>query len=381
MNDIIWLVKNTLNRMLKSKKGLLLYILTPLIGLFISILSNGGVTGTTLHVGIINHDQQAVTTDTVKFIKGLENVKVKNIKESDVTGQITDGKLDCVIIFDNGFAESVRQGNPSHITISSIKGATVTSYVKSYLYNYIDNIAAISKVANGDQTKFEKMYADYHHPQVKMTASVLKDTSKNKDMTNQTIGYLIMIMLLSAGSLSEVMLREKANRTYFRLLSTPINARKYITANIIVNVIVMVVQIVITLLLLTEVFHININMPVWQLGLIMLIFALVAIGFAQITVAFSTSAGASSAMQNLFIVPTCLISGCFFPPEIMPNVMQKISDFLPQHWVLATITKLQQGTQLGHVTLNFMILLAFAVAFFLIAIFKISRNNNVRNFV
>ncbi|KQL52285.1 ABC transporter permease [Heyndrickxia shackletonii] len=381
MKDIFWLVKNILRVTFKSKKGILLYICTPLIGIFISFLSYGGSGGTILQVGIVDHDHQAVTTDTIKFIKGLENVKVKNIKESDVSDQITEGKLDCVITLDKGFAKSVLAGNPNHISISSIKGATVTSYIKSYLYNYIDNISAISKASNGDQNKFDKMYADYHQPQVKMSASVLKDTSKYKDMTNQTIGYLLMIMLISASTLAEIILKEKGNRTYYRLLSTPINAKKYISANIIVNLFVMVIQIIITLLCLKWIFHININMPVWQLGLILLIFGLVAIGFAQITVAFTNSTGASGAMQNLFIVPTCLLSGCFFPAEIMPKALQKISDFLPQHWVLETITKLQQGAHLGHVTLNFMILLAFAVAFFLIAIYKISRNNNVRNFV
>jgi len=381
MKDIFWLVKNTLRVTFKSKKGILLYICTPLIGIFISLLSYGGSGGTTLQVGIVNHDHQAVTTNTIKFIKDLENVKVKKLKESDVSKQITEGKLDCVITFDKGFANSVLKGNPNHISISSIKGATVTSYIQSYLYNYIDNISAISKAAGGDQNKFDKMYVDYHQSKVKMSASVLNDVSKYKDITNQTMGYLLMIMLISASTLAEIILKEKGNRTYYRLLSTPINAKKYISANIIVNLIVMIIQIIITLLSLKGIFHININMPAWQLGLILLIFGLVAIGFAQITVAFTNSTGASGAMQNLFIVPTCLLSGCFFPAEIMPKVLQKVSDFLPQHWVLETITKLQQGAQLGHLTLNFMILLAFALAFFLIAIYKISRNNNVRNFV
>ncbi|PKR84207.1 ABC transporter permease [Heyndrickxia camelliae] len=381
MKDIFWLVKNTLRVTFKSKKGILLYICTPLIGIFISLLSYGGSGGTTLQVGIVNHDHQAVTTNTIKFIKDLENVKVKKLKESDVSKQITEGKLDCVITFDKGFANSVLKGNPNHISISSIKGATVTSYIQSYLYNYIDNISAISKAAGGDQNKFDKMYVDYHQSKVKMSASVLNDVSKYKDITNQTMGYLLMIMLISASTLAEIILKEKGNRTYYRLLSTPINAKKYISANIIVNLIVMIIQIIITLLSLKGIFHININMPAWQLGLILLIFGLVAIGFAQITVAFTNSTGASGAMQNLFIVPTCLLSGCFFPAEIMPKALQKVSDFLPQHWVLETITKLQQGAQLGHLTLNFMILLAFALAFFLIAIYKISRNNNVRNFV
>lgn len=65
----------------------------------------------------------------------------------------------------------------------------------------------------------------------------------------------------------------------------------------------------------------------------------------------------------------------------MPDTMRKISNFMPQHWLLDMINKLQQGDTLGNLSLNMAILIAFAAVFALIAIFRFGRNNDIRQFV
>ncbi|MDG1595284.1 ABC transporter permease, partial [Bacillus cereus] len=52
-----------------------------------------------------------------------------------------------------------------------------------------------------------------------------------------------------------------------------------------------------------------------------------------------------------------------------------------QRWLLDTVSKLQQGIPFSELYLNILILFAFAIAFFLIAIYKFGRNNDARNFV
>ncbi|MGG0188069.1 ABC transporter permease [Bacillus rhizoplanae] len=381
MKDILWLIQKTLSVLLKNKKGLLIIIGLPIAGALISFLIYGNAGQGTLNIGIVNNKNQYIANDTVKFIEGLNHVKVSKIKESEVEEKLASKKLDGVITLDSGFSESVRNGKPSHIQISSIKGAQVTGFIKSYLYNYIDNITAISKVAQNDQNTFDKMYASYQKNSFKLTAETLKDTSKNKDMTNQTVGYLMMFMLFSAGNFSELILKEKENRTYFRLLSTPIDGKKYILSNIVVNMLILMVQIVVTVLFMTNVFHVDPNMPlIVMIGLLM-IFGLIAIGLSLAIVSFAKNSTAANAMQNIIITPTCLLAGCFFPFEIMPASVQKIADFLPQRWLLDTIGKLQQGTSFADLYLNILILFAFAISFFLIAIYKFGRNNDTRNFI
>ncbi|PDZ11223.1 ABC transporter permease [Bacillus pseudomycoides] len=381
MKDILWLIQKTLSVLLKNKKGLLIIIGLPIIGSLISFSIYGNVGQGTLNIGVVNKENQYIANDTVKFLEGLNHVKVCKIKESEVEDKLTSKKLDGVITLNKGFSQSVRDGKPSHIEVASIKGDQVTGFVKSYLYNYIDNIVAISKVAQNDQSTFDNMYAGYQKSSFKVKAETLQDTSKNKDMTNQTVGYLIMFMLFSAVNLSELILKEKENRTYFRLLSTPIDGKKFILSNVAVNMIVLVVQIVVAVLFMTNVFHTNINMPFMVMIGVLMIFALVAIGMSLAIVSFAKNATSANAMQNIIITPTCLLAGCFFPFEIMPTSVQKIADFLPQRWLLDTIGKLQQGTPFADLYLNILILFAFAIAFFLIAIYKFGRNNDARNFM
>ncbi|MGG1675550.1 ABC transporter permease [Neobacillus sp. NRS-1170] len=381
MKDILWLIQNTLSVTFRKKKNIILYLCMPLIGILISLLVYGGDQKVILHVGIVNQDNSEIASDTIKFLKGLENVKIVEIPADKVQGKIISGELDSVITLEKGYSESVLTGKPDNVQISSIKGAQITGFVKSYLYQYIDNISTISIAAAGNQQTFKLMYQDFQQTNYKLTTHSLEDTSKNKNMTNQTIGFLIMIMLMSAGNMSEIILLDKENRTYFRLLSTPINARKYLLANVSVNMIIMTIQVLITLTIMKILFNIGINMSFWQAAFVMILFSFISVGLNLVIVAFSNSRSAAGAMQNLIITPTVMISGCFWPVEVMPKTLQKIADFLPQRWTLATLTKLQEGSSFSSLSLNFMILIAFAAAFFLIAVYRFSRNNSTQNFV
>lgn len=381
MRDLLWLIKNMLKVLLRNKKSFLIIVGTPIIGIFVSMLIYGGSGATTLHVGIVNHDKGSLTSDTIKFIKGLDHVKVKQVKEADVNDSIASGTLDCAIIFDQGFSKSVQNGDPQTVQIVSIKGASVTGYIKAYLTNYIDNISTLGQAAKGDNHIFNSLYKQYQQKELKVTTGKLKDTSKNNDMTYQTVGYLIMFMLFAAFSLSGMIGREKESRTYFRLLSTPIDAKKYVLSNVIVNLIILVIQIIITIIFMTYVFHISSGISFWQLFSSLFLFALVAVGLSLATVAYASNGASRGALQNLIVTPTCLLAGCFFPTDAMPETIKKIADFLPQRWLLDTIVKLQEGQNLSQLYLNILILLAFAAAFFLIAVYKFGRNDNVRSFI
>jgi ABC-2 type transport system permease protein len=381
MKDIFWLMKKILKVTFSKKRNILIYFGVPLIGILISFLAYGNAGSQVLKVGVVNQDRQTIANDTVHFLENLQNVHVEKMNEKEVNDNISSGALDCAIILNKGFSEKTQSGIPDNIQIVSIKGEEITGFVKSYLYQYLDNILLISRASAGDKKTFEKMYTNVQQDHYKLSISSLKDTSKSKNMTNQMIGFLIMIMLMSAGNFSEIIIKEKENRTYYRLLSTPITARKYVLSNIAVNLLVMFAQILCTLFFITVIFHIDMNVSFWQMTVVLLLFAFVAVGLSLMLVSFASSSASVSALQNLVSTPTCLLAGCFWPVEIMPKAVQKIADFLPQRWTLDTISKLQQGNHFDTLYLNYLILAAFAVAFFLIAVYKFGRSNSVKNFV
>lgn len=381
MKDVLWLVRNTLSKTFRKKRNVLLYIGLPFISIFIAFLVYGGSGVKTLHVGIVDKDHSQITTDTAHFLSGLGNVKTAAIPQSELKSQLADGKLDCAIIFEKGFAASVRSGNPAHIRMASIKGAEVTKFVQSYLYQYIDHIVSISKVSSGNEQTFQTMYDEFQKASYKVKTIHLQDLSQSSDLTYQTMGVLILFMLMSAFSLSELILAERENRTYFRLLSSPVSAGKYVLSNVLCNLIVMAVQIALITAAMKYVFHMTMNLSIWQLSAVMFLFAWISTGISLMMVSLSNSRSAFNSLQSLIAVPTCMLSGCFWPVEIMPKALQKVSDFLPQRWTLETLDKLQTGHPLSSLYLNILILIAFALCFFLFAIYQFSRNRNTHNFV
>ncbi|WP_098749426.1 ABC transporter permease [Paenibacillus sp. EZ-K15] len=382
MKDMLWLIRKTILTSAKDYKNLLLVIALPIVGILLSTLIYKGAEETSVTIGIVNHDVgQKVTQDTIDFIARLEHTETSVIRESEADDLIVSGELDAVLIFPEGFAQGVIQGAPEPVRLESIKGAQVTEYVKSYLNAYVQNISSMGVITGGDTAAFNDLYSGYHSSSFQLSTATITDQSANHDMTNRTIGYLVVFMLFSAVNLSALTIRDRENRTYYRLLSSPITARSYVFSNAIVNIVLMMIQIAATLFVMTRFFHIEPGIPLWQMFLILSLFALVAVSLSQVIVAFSDSTMMANGIQTMVIMPTSLLAGCVFPLSVMPEAIQRIADFLPQYWLLDTFGKLQQGSKLNDIMLNVAILLAFALALSLIATYKFGRNRDTQSYV
>ncbi|MEC0240997.1 ABC transporter permease [Paenibacillus dokdonensis] len=381
-NDIWFLVRMTMLTTFRKRGNLLLYFGLPIVGVLVASMLYGSQSTPDLRVGVVNEDgNQVIAADTIRFVQGLSHVKLVNTTKEDLKKSIAASKLDTGIILDAGYSSSVLKGKAEHISIESVKGAQVTAYIKSMLYGYIDNVTAMGTIAAGDTGKFQQLYDAYQVGQFKLTAESVNDKSSGQQMSYQSIGFLIMFMMTSAVNLSQLILKNRENRTYFRILTSPISSRTYVLSNVIVNLIVMIIQITVALFFMKVVFRIDAGIPVGEMVFILGLFALVSVSISLAIVSFSKSTAAAGALQNLIVTPTCLISGCFFPRSIMPEALRKLSDFMPQNWVLESLGKLQAGEALSSIGFNIVILLAFAVVFFLLATYKFGRNNDARNFV
>ncbi|MDF2647136.1 MAG: transporter permease [Paenibacillus sp.] len=382
MKDTLWLIRKTFLSTFKKPMNLLLYFVFPVLGILLATLVQGGSGTVELRMGIVNQDgNQQITQGVIDSVDRLDSMLVNEIEESEIKELIASGELDTAIILPAGFAQSLINGKPANIQIVSIKGAQVTGQLKAYLDQHINNLASVGRIAQGDVVKFNTLYENYQKNSFELATEKLDDQSINHNKTNQSIGYLLILMLVSASSLSGILIKERENRTYYRLLSSPVNVRTYVLSNIIVNLTMMMLQIAVTLWIMINIFHVDPGIPYWSMFLILVLFALVAISLSLTIVAFSSSSSTASGMQNMILIPTSLLAGCMFPLALMPATMQQIAHFLPQYWLLDTFSHLQQGVSMGELSLNLIILIVFAVALSLIAIYKFGRNNDTRSYI
>ncbi|WP_010236664.1 ABC transporter permease [Clostridium arbusti] len=381
MKNLIWLAMNNLKVTFGKKKGIISYFVLPVVFILIPIMIYSNVGNSSVRIGIIDKDKSSLSTDFVKAIEKQDSLRVIDINNENPKGEVAAGKVDCVITIPNGFEGSVYNNSLKQPEILSLKGESSTVWINNYSNIYLRNLIDIWKASKGNKQIFNKIYESSKENSLSFKSVSVKDTTKGKSMTSQSIGFLIMFMMVGASSFAEIILKEKKNRTYFRICSAPVSSKIYIFSNVISNFAIVAIQSLITLLAMTKIFKIQTYVPFWQLYIILLCFGFVAIGLGLLLVAFSKDSTQSNVLMNLIVTPTCMLSGCFFPVDFMPDAARKIADFLPQRWVISAIEKLQTNGNFSSICLNILIILAFAFTFFIVAAYRFSRDENIKNFV
>ncbi|XID94879.1 ABC transporter permease [Paenibacillaceae bacterium WGS1546] len=376
MRMSLWLIRRSLSRSLKSVNQLLLVFGYPVVGIIVAMLIFNSTDNPSVRIGLVNQDlDAAIAEETLRFVGDLEAVSASEMEEQEARDRVLSGDLDAAIIVPAGYSQSIRSGQAEAVRIVSIKGASATGYVKSSLERHIYNLKAIGLTAQGHEQTFEHLYRNVAESDVRFTEEWLGDRSAEHDRTHRIIGYLVVLMLFSAVNLSMQIIKDKENRTYYRLIAAPIKANSYVLANVAVNVILMFMQIAFALAVMSSLLQAAPGFSVWPLLVVLLFFALVAVCFSLMIVAFAGSSMSARGMQNLLIIPTSLLAGCFFPANVMPEGIQALSRFMPQYWLLDSVDRLQIGESLSNVALNLGILLAFALTFALIAVYRFGRND------
>ncbi|WP_315116203.1 ABC transporter permease [uncultured Clostridium sp.] len=377
------LFTNTLKNVFRKKSSIIIYFIIPMLSFAASfyIYNSSASTNSMVNVGLINKDNQVLSNDMIEYLKSTKRFKFITGSEDELKDMIGDRKIECIMIIPEDFTKNIYEENPKGIHMYSIKGEQATALIKNYNNIYIKNLMDISKASGGDRNKFNKLYDGYKDGKLKIKEEILEDSSLNIGITYSGIGLLIMFMMFSTGNVSRLMIKERRNRTYYRICASPISSKTYVLSNVLANLFIVFFQVIIILLFITKVIKVNTYVPNGLMMLILVSFGLSAIGIGMVVMAFAKSSAQGSNLTTLITIPTSMLGGCFWETSFMPKTLQRVSNFIPQKWAIEAIDKLQHGMDFKEVFINIIILWAFSLALFLIAIYKMNVDDKVENFV
>ncbi|MBU3157694.1 ABC transporter permease [Clostridium estertheticum] len=381
MRNLFLLTLNTLKITFRKKSSIIVYLILPVI-IVIFVMSAYSSMDAKIKVGINNKAQNGVISkDFVAALSRQDKFKIQQVNEEDINNFVAEGTIDCVITIPFDFDKDVSNGTMVKIQITSIKGEEATAWVQNYVNYYVKSMIMLGKASGKDKATFNKLYKSFKVQTLTVHNNILKDESRDKLKTVQSIGFLIMLMLQGATTTSGLILKDKKEKTYFRIFTTPVSSRIYIGANILANMCIMLTQSILVIFASKYILKLTAGLPDLQLLIILVLFGLVCVTLGILLVAFSTTTKQAGTMAILIIIPTCMLSGCFWPIDLMPKYTQQIGDFLPQTWALEAIRQLQNGKTFVAITPLLGILVAFALAFFLIGMYKMKNNENFKNFI
>jgi len=381
MINILLLALNTLKITFRKKSNIFVFIVIPIIITVISMAMYSNVGSGKTQIGILNKDKGMFSKDLIASIEKKEDFKVLMVEEKDIKDKVSTGKLDCAIVIPEDFSDNIYNNSFKELEIMSIKGEGSTIWIQNYINYYIKNLLDMSKASSGNKETLNKMYEGYKNSDLKLNVEKVEDKTQGKIVIMTSLGFLLMFIMIGTNTTSTLMLKERKNRTYYRICSAPVNIRNYILGNVLANLLIVIVQVSLVVLVAEKILKINTYVPFYMLIGILTVFGLVSIALGVLIVSVSNSTAQAGYMANLIITPTSMLGGCFWPVDIMPGPVKALADFMPQKWALDAISKIQYGGSLYDIRLNIAILFGFIAAFFLIAIYNMNHREKVRSFV
>ncbi|GAA0087047.1 ABC transporter permease [Clostridium sp. CTA-7] len=373
MKNIIVLIKNNLKiAIIKKPIGFIMSIIAPILILLLMLnvinMNSGYIT-----VGIIDNDSSKTSKDILDSIKNYEGFNVREIQQNEKKDLFSENAINAVIEVTSGFEDSLLKGDTNPIKITSVENDDVGMIIRNLVNEQMSNINSIAIAAEGNKEVYYKSLDNYsNNSYIKLERESLNDLHEEYSFSQTFIGFIIMFMLIRGMSTSYRVFKEKEENVYNRIFMAPIKTYEYYVADAISGYISILLQVSLSIIGI-KFLKVQVGVSTLELFAILSLVGLVSISLAICCRSFAKNITEASNIFNFANIIMVMIGGAFVPIEIMPPIIEKISYFTPVRWAIQSIIDIQQGASFNEIYKYLIIIVLFAVAFFVIGIYKTSK--------
>jgi len=180
--------------------------------------------------------------------------------------------------------------------------------------------------------------------------------------------FIVMFLITSITTL-----RERRSGTLERLMTTPLEKADFIVGYALAFGLMAVLQALITVSFAVGVCGLDVDGPLWQLGLVAVVDALLGTALGLLASAFAQTEFQAVQFMPLLVFPQIILGGLFMPRDQMPDALYAISDWLPLSYAIDTINAVAAGDEGWDVFGPLLVVLAFAVGALVLASLTLRR--------
>ncbi|MCK0471678.1 ABC transporter permease [Halalkalibacter sp. APA_J-10(15)] len=181
-------------------------------------------------------------------------------------------------------------------------------------------------------------------------------------------GYTIMFIFFIMISMTESFIKDRNIGMVARMASTPLSSYSYLLGKWVSYMYVVMLQVLVLLMFGKLVYDVPLEQPIFLLVIfITLTFTVTGLGLALAMMVKTNNMGV--ALTQVIALGGAVLGGLWMPIDMMPNVIQTISLFLPQYWGHQAVQEAMAGTlQIGEFFRTIVILFSFGIVAFVIAL-------------
>ena len=334
----------------------------PLLFMLLFGLAFGGDDTSTFPIGVIDNDHsqisQAFADEALAEVPALE-VSVYD-STTPAEKDLKFGDLKAYITIPQGFGQQVAQnwqGEETDIVLQM-------TYDESDIMTSEQIISIVNAVT--------RSFARIEIP-ITINTTPIHIETEITFIDFMGPGIIIFGLLILIPTSARMMVRDREKGFLSRLLTTPTRPVDFISGYSLCLVAILIVQIIIFIAVAWG-FGMDIVGSPWLAFLIFLLAGLSSIGIGMVVASLSKSENQAEPLCWLFAMPLAMLSGVWFSIDLLPSYLRNIARAFPYaHAVDASRGVLTRGVGIEAISTDFIFLVGWAVAIFVIGVFLFRR--------
>jgi ABC-2 type transport system permease protein len=339
----------------RNRGALFFSLVVPLVIMLIfGVLNFGGTTQVSL--GVVDEADNQASTAMLTALDGTDAFDIETGTREDELQALEDGERDMVLVIPAGFsiplsddpdAQLVAYTSEAQVQQGQIGGLLLNAVVAQVMLSAGDPGAPAGPVVQTEELPGRDLgYIDFLVP------GMLALTVMQLGLFSVAFGF---VQLKRTGALR-------------RLFATPTSPSYFLGAQVTSRLIIGEAQVLILL-------GVGLWFGLQLVGSVLLLLAVAALGSTIfLAMGFGVAGWAKNEDQaapvaNLISLPMTFLSGVFFPREAMPDVLQRITDFLPLTYLANALRAItNEGAGVTDISQDLLGMAVWAVISFVIAV-------------
>jgi ABC-2 type transport system permease protein len=168
--------------------------------------------------------------------------------------------------------------------------------------------------------------------------------------------FIVMFLVTSVTTL-----RERGSGTLERLLALPMGRADFLVGYALAFGLVAAVQSALAVSLSVGLLGLDITGPVWLLMIVAVADALLGTALGLFVSAFARTEFQAVQFMPALVVPQILLCGLFVQRDLLPPVLQKVSDVLPLSYAVDAMSSVRDSADVGEVWVDLGVIAAFVL--------------------
>ncbi|PRR81847.1 ABC transporter permease [Clostridium vincentii] len=361
---MIRIMKNTARILLKRKSFLVTTFLLPIILIF--AFTGMESSTSTLKVAVINKDSGEFGEEIEQKLSELDGITIVELEDEDYIQKLVYHQFEMVITIDENFTDSILKGEKNEITYETIANTDTESVIKSVLESEVSALAKLSNNIDIKGAGIDKVITTFRESQPEYEVLNEKDV-KPSIMTS--LGMIFYLLFISAGFSCGFLLEDEREGTKERVLMGKVSEKKYFAGQCAIFFLFTAVP-AIEYYAICKIFDYEFGFDNTILLLLLaLLMSLLAVVFSIMVASVVKNKSSFTVIISALTVPIFMLSGSFWPYEMMSEGLRKVGDALPPRWIFMAIEKLQAGESVTSILPMVGGMILLSVFFFLLSVF------------